>query len=55
MHLETSVEIGATPAEVWSVLVDIDRWPAWTETVSELERLDTGPLGLSSRVRLKQP
>ena len=55
MHVETSVVIDATAAEVWSVLVDVDRWPAWTETVSELERLDTGPLGLGSRVRLKQP
>lgn len=54
MHVETSVDIDAEAADVWSVLVDVERWPAWTASVSDLERLDTGPLGPGSRVRLKQ-
>ena len=55
MHVETSADIDAEAGEVWSVLVDLDQWPTWTESVSDLERLDTGPLRPGSRVRLKQP
>ncbi|GAA3835559.1 SRPBCC family protein [Nocardioides panacisoli] len=44
------------PAElVWDALFDVARWPAWTPTVSSVERLDDGPLRLGSRARIRQP
>jgi uncharacterized protein YndB with AHSA1/START domain len=55
MDYETMVDIKATPHDVWTVLVDVERWPEWTASVVRAERLDNGPLAVSSRVRIKQP
>ena len=44
-----SVEISASPAEVWAVISDIGGWPAWNPDVREA-RLD-GDLAPGSRFR----
>jgi uncharacterized membrane protein len=49
------IEIDAPPAEVWAVLVDVERWPAWTPTMSRVERLDPGSFVVGRRVRIRQP
>jgi hypothetical protein len=36
-------------------MADVERWPEWTTSVTRLERLDSGPFGLGSRVRIRQP
>ncbi|MFN0179896.1 MAG: SRPBCC family protein [Gemmatimonadales bacterium] len=51
----TSVDIEAPAATVWGVLSDIERWPEWTETVTGIDRLDSGPFAVGSRFRIKQP
>lgn len=53
--VETSVEIAATPEDVWAVLVDVERWPQWTNSMSDVKFIDPGPLAVGSRVRIKQP
>jgi uncharacterized membrane protein len=55
VHHETSIEIAASPELIWSTLSDVERWPEWTRSVSEVERLDTGDFGAGSRARVKQP
>lgn len=50
-----SVEIFATPDHVWDVLIDVERWPQWTPTVTQVARLDAGPIVLGSRTKLWQP
>lgn len=55
MHLETSVDIKATPADVWKVLMDVERWPTWTESVSKAGRLGAGALAVGAKVRFEQP
>jgi uncharacterized membrane protein len=55
MHFEQSVEIDAPQQRVWDVLSDLEAWPRRIETVESIERLNNGPIGLGSRMRLKQP
>ena len=55
MRIETSIEVLKTPDVIWPVMVDVERWPEWTSSISMIERLDSGPFGLGSRVRIRQP
>lgn len=55
MNVEDTIHIEATPDIVWRVTRDVERWPEWTPTVTSVTRLDQGPLGLGSMVRIKQP
>src|SRR5437899_12467974 len=55
MQYDRTVEVQATPAEVWAVLTDVEAWPQWTAAMEEIRRLDSGPLALGSRARGKHP
>ena len=50
-----SVDIRVAPARVWPVLLDVERWPEWTTSVTKVQLLDSGPLALGRRVRIWQP
>ncbi len=47
--------IGASISSVWSILLDVERWPEWTDSVTQIEELNSRPLRLGSRVRIRQP
>ena len=49
------VEIKVSPARVWPVLLEVERWPEWTTSVTRVQRMDIGPLTLGSRTRIWQP
>jgi uncharacterized membrane protein len=50
-----TVEIQAPVDRVWAVMRDIERWPEWTSTVSNIRRLDPGPLRVGSSALIRQP
>jgi carbon monoxide dehydrogenase subunit G len=55
MRFEQSAEIDASQQRVWDVLTDLEAWPQRIDTVESVELLTPGPVGIGSRVRLKQP
>jgi len=54
-NYEITVDIDATPERVWDVMMDVEKWPEWTQSMTSLARLDSGELREGSRVRIKQP
>ncbi|MGH9229966.1 MAG: SRPBCC family protein [Acidimicrobiales bacterium] len=49
-----STAVAATPATVWSVLVDHGSWPAWFPTVRDVAVTEAAVgVGARRRVRLK--
>ncbi len=52
---ETTRHIDAPTQPVWEVLFDVARWPEWTPTIDDVERLDPGPFRVGSRARIRQP
>ncbi|WP_460716034.1 SRPBCC family protein [Nocardioides dilutus] len=55
MEVRTSIDVAASTNHVWEVLVDFERWPEWTDSVSSVRPLDAGPLAVGSRVEISQP
>ena len=55
MEYEVSVEIDAQRGRVWEVLADLAAWPEWTRSMQQVEPLGDGPVGVGSRVRVRQP
>jgi hypothetical protein len=47
--------VRARPADIWSVLADVERWPKWTPTMLQVERLTPGELCVGARYRVTQP
>lgn len=43
MRFEAATEIAADVEQVWAVLVDVQRWPEWTASVSRAERGSRAP------------
>lgn len=55
MRFDYSVTIDAPAERVWAIFSDVAKWPDWTPTITEVERLDEGPLRIGSRTRIRQP
>ena len=53
VRVARSVHVKAPPHLVWSVLVDVERWPRWATYLHHLVLLDQRTLRLGSRVKVK--
>ena len=47
--------VHAPPERVWRLMVDVESWPAWTQTMREIKRLQPGPLAVGSQSKVVQP
>lgn len=50
-----TIDIESSPLAVFAVYADVESWPTWTPSVTEVRRLDPGPLQVGSRARVRQP
>jgi carbon monoxide dehydrogenase subunit G len=55
LRLEVSTNVAAPPERVWATIIDFERWPEWTPSVTRIERLEPGELKAGSKLRIKQP
>jgi uncharacterized membrane protein len=55
MEIKVSIDIDRSPDIVWRIMADVDHWPQWTPTVTEVKPVDSSTFGLGSRVRVSQP
>ena len=55
MTYRTTIDIDAPLERVWDVLMDVERWPEWSPTMTSVERLEPGMFRPGSSARIKQP
>lgn len=55
MITDSSVEIDASPEVVWEVFTDVERWPEWTASVTNLVALDGPAIEVGRRFEIQQP
>lgn len=55
MKYRVTISIDTSPEKVWDVISDVERWPEWTPTMSEIHRPGTGRLQVGSKADVRQP
>ena len=54
MHAEDGIDIAAPADVVWRIYADVERWPEWTESVTEVD-LGGEALAVGASARIRQP
>ena len=50
-----SVDIDAPASRVYDVMIDVEHWHEWTDSITSIKRLEPGEFRVGSRARVKQP
>ena len=54
-EFRVATDIAAPSESVWPVMSGVERWHEWTPSITRIDLLDAGPLGVGSRARVYQP
>ena len=54
-EFRTSIDVAAPPARVWGVLSEVEHWPEWTASVTEIRPAGGERLERGARFRVVQP
>jgi uncharacterized membrane protein len=55
MDYNLTLNVKAPAERVWEQFVDVERWPQMTKSISEVRRMQDGPLRVGSQAVIKQP
>jgi uncharacterized membrane protein len=55
MNFDDQVSISAPAEHVWAVYADVERWPAWTASVTEVRFVSGTEIAVGTKVRIRQP
>jgi uncharacterized membrane protein len=55
MRFQDSIDVAAPAEHVFATYADVERWPDWTASVTEVRLLDPGPFAVGSRAKVRQP
>lgn len=55
MELRVTATVGAPPAAVYRLFIDVERWPQLSPSTRSVRRLDSGSIRVGSEAILKQP
>jgi uncharacterized membrane protein len=55
MEHRVTATVGAPPAAVYRLFIDVERWPELTPSTRSVRRLDSGPIRVGSEAIVRQP
>jgi uncharacterized membrane protein len=55
MEYRLTATAGASPARVYRLFIDVERWPGLTASMRSVRRLDDGPIRVGSEAKVSQP
>ena len=55
MEYRVTATAGASPAQVYRLFIDVERWPELTQSMRSVRRLDDGPIRVGSEAKVSQP
>jgi uncharacterized membrane protein len=55
VRFQETVEVDRPAEAVFALYSDVERWPQWTASMTEVRRLDDGPLRVGAKAHVRQP